>query len=303
MTVLAPEQVTLTELLRDVRHLDARAAGDLADWLVYLGVEGKAPKTLYDYQRTVARLLRACPDTPIHEFTSADINDVLLRVPERSRHIVRSTFNTFFEWAENSERLGDRHPMRGVPRIRHPKRRPRDIFSVEEVALLEQLPMPDGQLFTILFGTGIRKGEARHLRRDHIALDRQRLVVYRGKGGKDRIIPLPPVVLAAIADLDLLERLRPDDYLWYTQRGSRRWRRDPMADTTFSNWWARGLEQAGVRYLNIHQTRHTFGHLLRERGFDIEERALLMGHEKIETTQRYYGTLTIEDVAKKVALL
>ena len=35
--------------------------------------------------------------------------------------------------------------------------------------------------------------------------------------------------------------------------------------------------------------------------FDIEERQLLMGHERIATTQHYYGRLTVEDVARKIA--
>jgi integrase len=79
-----------------------------------------------------------------------------------------------------------------------------------------------------------------------------------------------------------------------------RYRKTPVGDSTFERWYRRCIEQAGVRYLNPHQTRHTFGHRLREQGFDLEERALLMGHESTETTNRYYSHLTIEDVALKV---
>lgn len=290
-------------LLRDLRHMDARAASDLADWLVHLDLEGKASRTLYGYTRALAPLLRAFPEKSVAEFTHTDINQCLHRVPERSRYISRSIYNQFFEWARLDERI-DRSPMDRVPRMRQPKRRPKDIFSVAEVALLEGLPTPDGQLFTILFGSGLRRGEARNLRRDHVDLSRARLAVHHGKGDKDRIIPLPPVVLAAIADLDLVERLERDDYLWYTQRGMRRHRRTPMADSTFERWYRRCLEDADLsRYLNPHQTRHTYGHRLRELGFDLEERRLLMGHEAITTTVRYYGHLTVEDVAEKVARL
>jgi integrase len=76
-----------------------------------------------------------------------------------------------------------------------------------------------------------------------------------------------------------------------------------MGDTTFDTWWKRCIGAAGVRYLNPHQTRHTYGHRLRERGYDLEERQLLMGHESINTTQLYYGHLTIEDVAAKMSEL
>ncbi len=293
--------VEFDSLLRDLRHESARAASALADWLVYLNVEGKATRTLYEYTRKLAPLLREFPDKDVSEFTAADVNLVLGRVPERSRYISRSIYNAFFTWAEDDERIVQT-PMRRVPKMRPPRRRPKDIFSEEEIALLEALPPPDGQLFTILFGTGLRRGEARGLRRDHVDLARARLIVYHGKGDKDRIIPLPASVLAAISDLDLLERLTREDYIWALVRSKRyRFRRSEISDSTFDRWYRRSIGTAGVRMLNPHQTRHTFGWRLRGHGFDLEERQLLMGHESIATTERYYGRLTIEDVARKVA--
>lgn len=116
-------------------------------------------------------------------------------------------------------------------------------------------------------------------------------------------MPIPGTVLAAVSDLDLFERLEPTDFLWYTMRGPHRWHRTPMADSTFDRWYSRSIKAAGVRYLNPHQTRHTFGWRLRTLGFDLEERQLLMGHESVRTTQMYYGRLTVEDVAEKVARL
>lgn len=296
------ERSMLDHVLRDLRHMEARAAGDLADWLVHLELEGKQPRTLYEYSRKVAPLLRAHPTKTIAEFTHTDINDALRKLPERSRYIIRSIYNSWFSWALFDERI-DRNPMDKVARMRQPRRRPKDIFSESEIALLEGLPAPDGHLFALLFGTGLRRGEACRLRRDHVDLGRARLVVYHGKGDKDRVVPLRASTLAAVADLDLLERLERADYLWYTKRGPHRYRRSPVGETTFGRWYARCIEQAGVRYLNPHQTRHTFGHMLRDLGFDLEERALLMGHEDSRTTQLYYGHLTIEDVARKMALL
>ena len=312
MSVLAG--VGYDDLVRDVRHLAARASSDLEAWLAYLVVDGKKPGTLYNYTRELALLLRTWPDLELHEFTAAHINSVLAKKPERSRYITRSIFNSFFDWAANQDETAriDRNPMvRGVPKMRVPKRRPKDIFSEEEIALLEALPLPDGPLLTLMFTTGMRKGECRNLRRDHIDLNRARLMVYHGKGDKDRIIGLPVSALKAVADLDLYEQLRRDDYLWYTKPGGgrRRAHRSPISDTTFDRWWggdkARNmvgvLEQAGIRYLNIHQARHTYGHRLREHDIDIEERKVAMGHESIRTTEHYYGRVTAEDVATKIA--
>lgn len=56
-----------------------------------------------------------------------------------------------------------------------------------------------------------------------------------------------------------------------------------------------------MRYLNPHQVRHAYGHRLRELGFDLEERKVLMGHESIRTTEHLYGRVTVEDVATEIA--
>jgi site-specific recombinase XerC len=301
VTVLA-EAGMVDALLRDLRHLDARAASDLADWLVHLDLEGKSDRTLYEYQRKVAPLLRANPEKTLAELTHTDINNALRGIPERSRYISRSIYNSWFSWAYIDERI-DRNPVEKVARMRQAKRRPKDIYSDTEVELLESLPSPDGALWSILFGAGLRRGEARRLKREHISLTRRRLMVYGGKGDKDRVVPIPARVLTAVADLDLIEGLNPEDYMWYTLRGQgrMRWRKTAMGDSTFDRWYRRCLEDAGItRYLNPHQTRHTFGHRLREADFSLEERKVLMGHEKIATTDYYYGTLTIEDVALKV---
>lgn len=285
-------------LLRDLRHMAARASGDLADWLVHLELEGKADRTIYAYTRAVAPLLRANPGLGLDELTHSHINDQLRLVPQRSRYISRSIYNVFFEWAEWDERI-DRNPMARVPKMSAGYRRPKDIFSEAEQALLEALPLPDGPLWAILFGSGLRRGEARHLQWHHVALNRGRLVVYHGKGDKDRVVPLQPSVLAAVADLDLFERLGRDDHLWYSSRG----RRDPIGDTTFERWYHRGIDQTNVRYLNPHQTRHSYHWRLKQGGFDLEERQELMGHESPATTQRQYGRIDIEELARKVAAL
>ena len=117
------------------------------------------------------------------------------------------------------------------------------------------------------------------------------------------MVALMPSALQAVADLDLSERLRPDQQLWHTHPGggkaiSRRW---PMGDTTFSSWYTRQLEQASVRYLSPHTTRHTYHELLRLAGLTLEERQILMGHASIRTTADIYGHLDFNAVADKLS--
>ena len=294
--------VELRHLLRDLRHMEARAASDLADWLVFLELEGKADRTIYTYHREIARLLRAYPNHEIGDFTHRDINAVLQQISPRSRHISRSIYNKMFEWAMLDERL-DVSPMFRVAKVKHPKRRTRAIFTLPEVAQLEALPSPDGELFAILFGSGIRKAEARRLQRQHVDLDRRRLIVHKGKGGKDRIVALTPSALKAVADLDLSEGLRPEQHLWYCRPGGGTLisRRFAIGDSTFSSWYSRCIDKARVPYLSPHTTRHTYHELMRLAGLSLEERQLMMGHASIRTTADIYGHLDFDAVADKLA--
>jgi integrase len=302
-TATRPDVKRYADLLRDVRHLDARAASDLADWLAYLEVEGKADRSLYAYMRVIARLLVMFPEHELTDFTDANIERFLAGIPRPSRHIPRSIVSKWFEWAKLKRRITE-NPMDFVAKVRPPHHRPRDIFTVPEVAALERLSAPDGPLFSLLFGSGLRRSEAIRLRVEHVDLQRQQLIVLAGKGAKDRIVPILPAAAIAANDLVLLEGLNGADHLWYSVKGRGRIsRRDPIGDTTFARWYGARVKRAGVRYLSPHTTRHTFGHLLRDLGFDLEERQLLMGHEDSRTTQKYYGHLTVEDVAKKMRAL
>lgn len=294
--------------IRDLRHMEARAASDLADWLVHLKVKRYSDRTVYGYSRVIARLLRKFPDKAFGDFTDSDIEAVLLESGERSGHIDRAIFNQWFKWGYVKRRI-DGNPVDRVAHIRHPRRRPIEIFTDAEIALLENLPRPHGPMFTILLGTGIRRGEARKLRMGDVNMERSKLAVLAGKGNKDRVINFPLSVYAAFKKLRDKFELQRDEHPWVfacqAERNwyTRRYRTHPVGDTTFEKWYTRCIEQAGVRYLHPHTTRHTYGWRLRDSAFDLEERSFLMGHEDPSTTKKYYGRLTADDLAEKMALV
>lgn len=300
MSAHAYQSVELRHL-KDDRHRSTRAAPVLNEWLAYLDVEGKAGGTLYNYERRVGALLRHT-DKHVHEFTPEDINAYLATVPRPSRAVARSIINKFFEWAELHDRL-HRSPMGRVAKVKHVERRAVNTFTDTEVAALENLPAPDGQLFALLFGSGLRKGEARRLRRDDIDLDRSRLLVRQGKGGKDRIVALTPSAVQAVADLELTERLTPEEYLWGCRPGGGNVvsRRFAIGDSTFSTWYTACILAARVRYLSPHKTRHTYHELLRRYGLDLEKRQVLMGHKSSRTTTDQYGHVSIDEVVADLA--
>lgn len=290
--------------LRDSRHRTARAARECADWLAWLELEGKAPRTLDDYERTAAVLLRMFPHLAIADIGDGELSHVLRAFPPRSRRTRRAHLSSFLGWAYRTGRI-PRNPLDLVPK---PKRTPRahvETFTDAEVALLTGLPAPDGPLFSILFRTGLRKGEARRLRRRHVDLDRGHLVVYAGKGGKDRVVRLGKLAFV-LAEWFTLDGIRADDYLWYSRPGGGRISRaKPIGEGSFHRWYARCLKEAGVEYRprtkddpgvhNPHVTRHTHATAWLRGGGRLETLSGRLGHASIKTTYDEYGHLDVHD--------
>jgi integrase len=309
MTSLAAEAPTVVDshFLRDVRHLDARAASDLGDWLVSLEVSNKAPRTIYAYRNEIARLLRMHMDKEVGDYRASDIELWIIDHPRKSRHISRAIASAFFTWLYKQERI-EKNPMDKVVQVRQTSRPVVEIFSEAERALLENLPAPHGNYFSILFGTGVRRDEAIRLVWGDVDLARERVVVRHGKGDKPRIVPLLDFALVAIADLGTLEALNRDDHVFFKTRGpnspsrykEKHSRRDELSTSAFARWYTDCIEEAGVTYRKPHTTRHTTNEILRDMGLDLEERQLFLGHASARTTADIYGHISIEDVARKV---
>ena len=299
--------VVALDLTRDSRHRTAAAAGEVAELLSWLKLEGKAPRTLDDVERTWAVLLRQNPESQFAEFDVGQVTQVLLSFPQDSRRTRRSHLSTGFRHAV---RMGwiDRNPLDLIPTFKGARQTVPPIFSEAEVALLYSDP-----LMTLLLDTGIRKSEARSLQRRHISLDREELVVYRGKGGKDRVIPLTVRVLVAIADLDLLEPLSPEEYLWYSRPGGGTVvaRDRPVGNGTFHRWWVSRLEAAGVAYESLdtkrnrgpHTARHTFATRCLRAGIPLQEVSMFLGHASVKTTFDLYAHLDLADLRRDIRLL
>jgi integrase/recombinase XerD len=292
--------------LRDSRHRDARAARECADWLSWLELENKAPRTLDDYERTVAVLLRMFPNLALAEITDGELVHVLKRFPAPSRRIRRAHLASFIGWAYRTGRI-PRNPLDLVPRQKRNPRRHVEVFTEAERVLLEGLPAPDGPLFSILFLSGIRKGEARRLRARHIDFGRGKLVVYQGKGAKDRVVPLRGLS-QVLSDWFFLDAVEPDDFLWYTRPGGGKISHArEIGEGSFHRWYVGCLERAGVEYRprtkaepgihNPHVTRHTFAVDWLRAGGRLETLSMALGHESIKTTFDEYGGLTLADVA------
>jgi integrase/recombinase XerC len=140
----------------------------------------------------------------------------------------------------------------------------------------------DAALLTLLYGAGLRLGEALSLRQKDAPSGGA--LVVTGKGRKQRVVPVLPVLAEAVADYRAAcpFTLGPDDALFVGARGG------PLNP---------GVVQRQVRRLRAllglpesatpHALRHSFATHLLARGGDLRTIQELLGHASLSTTQRY----------------
>ena len=174
-------------------------------------------------------------------------------------------------------------------------------LSVDEVSQLFDLVPPTSPtykrnraLLELLYACGLRRSEAVGLNMGDISFA-ERTVFVRGKGGKDRVVPVHDGALRAVSAYLKARGGRPRSSsplfvssMW--DDDSRRRITKSVVDRLF-----RALNAGFHKHVHPHLLRHTFAVHLLQNGADIRFVQLLLGHESPETTSRYLG-LTKEDI-------
>jgi integrase/recombinase XerD len=173
------------------------------------------------------------------------------------------------------------------------KRIPRVILTEEEALRLiesadEKSPsgLRDRAALETFYATGIRVTELANLNLWDVELEEKMLRVILGKGRKDRNVPLTTAAAEAIAVY--LEKGRPklvssnNPYLFLADKGGR------LQRAVLSRIVQKYARKAGIeKHITCHTFRHSVAtHLLRGRA-DIRHIQMLLGHESLQTTQRY----------------
>jgi integrase/recombinase XerC len=257
-----------------------------------------SPHTLAAYRRDVTRLLdlAAGAGRPV---AAADWTRELLerglRDLYRTGHASSSAARALAAWRSFSRyclRRGivARDPARSVPFPRLPLRLPRTLPEVDLIAALDALsgddPLTrrDRALLELFYSSGLRLSELVGL--DHGDLDRgARLVRVRGKGRRERIVPVGPTALAALDRwLSVAPRARGrlDDPLFPGPRAPR------LAHRTVQRIVRARLSQvAGGLGVTPHALRHSFASHLLDHGADLRSIQELLGHRSLTSTQVY----------------
>lgn len=185
-----------------------------------------------------------------------------------------------------------RKPVESLPRA----------LAHEEVAAVLAVPdvrdplgVRDRAILETFYSTGVRRAELATLDLADLDRARQTLTVRKGKGGKDRVVPLGEHAAHWIERY--LGECRPrlevnarEPALFLTGYGER------FAAGYLGNWVRRVIEAAKIdRPGSCHLLRHSCATHMLEGGADIRFIQQLLGHASLETTQ-VYTSLTIQQL-------
>ena len=177
--------------------------------------------------------------------------------------------------------------------LRAPLRPILRLLSVAEVQRLLEAPdattplgLRDRALLDTLYATGLRRGECHQL--DLVDLDpaQGQLVVRRGKGGKDRVLPVLPRLAESLARYlaqgrPRLVRQPQEPALFVDRRGAR------LSLQVVGLVVKHHARRIGLGLVSPHRLRQAFATHLVEGGAELVALQALLGHTRIDTTETY----------------
>ena len=201
------------------------------------------------------------------------------------------TLKDWFRWLTR-QNIMLHNPASELELPRMEKRLPATALTLRQVTALLAVPdvadplgVRDRAMLELFYSCGLRRAELCHVELADLNAERRTLTIRRGKGRKDRVVPV------GIRALEWLERyigeVRPrlcldtrTQALFLTGYG------DAFNPDVLSRMTAGWMKTAGLKG-SCHLLRHTCATHMLEGGADIRYIQQLLGHEKLETTAIY----------------
>jgi len=284
--------------------LSARFEGLVLDFLSYLELErGLSRNTLGAYRTDLLQYgayLDRHEIDPL-EARPADIGDFLADLatgngrPACSASTVHrktACLRSFYKHLRRDELIGD-DPTAALSAPRRAKKLPQVLNYAEVQKLLsaprgsEPTTLRDRALLEVMYACGLRASETIGLELSDIDL-REGLLRARGKGSKERIVPLGRKAIAALSVYlrggrpKLVPAERHEARLFVNFRGG------PLSRQGLYKIVQRHAREAGLAgQMSPHTLRHSFATHLLSGGCDLRAVQEMLGHADIATTQMY----------------
>ena len=263
------------------------------DFLVFLEVEkGYSPKTIREYSYDLQMFNSFNMNVPIDERSTTDLRRFFLHLKREKKYSPRSlhrkicSLKSFYKFLKK-ESFISMNPAENIESPKIPKSLPKTI-SVEDALQLLNAPDSDNSrdklVLFLLYGTGIRVSELSNLNLNDIELDNRTMKVVGGKGNKDRLIPLPDVIIPLIQEYISHRKPKNGSTALILNRSGVR-----LTSRSIQRLVKKYKQKANLdnKKVTPHTLRHAFATHLLANAVDIRVIQELLGHASLSTTQLY----------------
>jgi len=276
--------------------LGSQQLSALNSFLYYLKVEkGMAENSVQSYRTDLEDFLRFDP-RQVESYTAKDIVSYFvtlqsLGLVNTSLARKRVALKQFFLYLSRQD-VDIKVDFDQVPKIRISQHLP-DFLTVDEMfKLLDSLPsenplqIRNKVMMEVLYATGLRISELLGLTLHDIIYSDQ-VILVRGKGSKQRYVPLLENVLEQLSVYitkvrPILLKLKKNDYIFLNNAGNK------MTRMGFWKILQKAVLEAGLKKdVTPHTFRHSFATHLLEAGVNLRIVQTLLGHSSLNTTQIY----------------
>lgn len=249
-----------------------------------LMVDGKSPKTIYQYIRSVSKLLELI-HKPLKEIGCYDIRFFLATekdrgISNRTLENTRANLSAFFQWMVDDEIIS-KNPISSLKPIKYHDGIKKPFSDVEIDHIRSSCKsLRDRAMIEVLLSTGIRVSELTSLKLKDINFDNNSICVEHGKGDKERTVFTTDVCIARLNEY-LNNRSEKGDYIFYNMNHK------PVTTGGVGYILNSIAKSANVQNVHPHRFRRTFATNLARRGMDVQDIKKLLGHSNINTTMTY----------------
>ena len=240
-------------------------------WTDTLKAAGLSAQTIKSRRYKMAHLAALLMPSGPEDVTTEQIVQAFARQqwkPE-TRKAYRNTISSFFRWLHKSGRRAD-DPSLDVPRVKKPHAHPRPCPDRYITAAMQKATPSEKLMVRLGAEGGLRRGEIARVHSDDVVADSAgHSLIVRGKGDKQRIVPLPDDLANTV--------METKGYLFPGRFGGH------VEESYIGDHISRLLPDGYA----AHTLRHRFATTAYAATHDLFVVAELLGHESVETTEHY----------------
>jgi integrase/recombinase XerD len=239
-------------------------------------------RTIEHYLNSLRIFFQFYPQKAYTQITRDDIeefnvNHILKQHKSQSyQNIMISALKLFFTRIENKsievEELARPRRFASLPKVLSPDEVRKILTSLDNVK--------HKAILSLIYSAGLRRAEALSLRVKDIDSDRMVIYVNKGKGFRDRIVPLSEKMLKMLREY--AKKYKPRYYLFEGANG------ETYSVSSLQHILKAAAAKAGIgKRVSLHMLRHSYATHLHEQGIDIRLIQVLLGHKSTKTTEIY----------------